>query len=88
MLNSTDNSFHGFASPAEALNYYYHHVLDRIPEGFEYSQEKRLLEWLEGLDKARKPQIDFWDLSSGEGKEHYSLNPSAANRTPPTEIGL
>lgn len=88
MLNSTDNSFHGFASPTEALNYYYHHVLDRIPEGFEYSQEKRLLEWLAGLDKARKFQIESLDLSSGEDKEHCGLNPSAANRTPPTEIGL
>ena len=39
--------FHGFATPKEALDYYYKHELDdRHPEGYEYGCEKRLLEWL------------------------------------------
>ena len=39
--------FHGFESPLAALNYYYEHELNgRHPEGFEYNQERKLLEWL------------------------------------------
>ncbi len=39
--------FHGFQTPVEALNYYYENVLGgRHPDGFEYRQEKALLEWL------------------------------------------
>ena len=47
--NETENTFHGFSSPTEALNFYYEHILGgRHPEGFEYKQEKALLEWLAG----------------------------------------
>lgn len=42
-----EGTFHGFGSPTEALNHYYEHVLGgRHPDGFEYKQEKALLEWL------------------------------------------
>lgn len=44
-------TFHGFETPTEALNFYYEHVLGgRHPDGFEYKQEKRLLEWLAERD--------------------------------------
>ena len=50
-LQKTDKPFHGFASPTEALNYYYENVLGgRHPDGFEYKQEKTLLEWLAERD--------------------------------------
>ena len=42
-----ESLFHGFATPVDALNYYYENVLGgRHPDGFEYRQEKALLEWL------------------------------------------
>lgn len=45
--NESEKPFHGFVSPTDALNYYYEHVLGgRHPDGFEYKQEKALLEWL------------------------------------------
>lgn len=47
--------FHGFASPQEALDYYYLHVLNgRHTDCFEYRQEKKLLEWLFEQDNKRK----------------------------------
>lgn len=47
-----DNGFHGFETPTAALNYYYENVLGgRHPEGFEYNQEKKLLEWLANRPK-------------------------------------
>ena len=47
----SERSFHGFASPVEALNFYYEHQLNgRHPDGFEYRQEKALLEWLAERD--------------------------------------
>ena len=43
--------FHGFDSPVDALNYYYETELcGRHPDGFEYRQEKALLEWLAERD--------------------------------------
>lgn len=45
--NNEGCKFHGFNSPTEALNFYYENVLGgRHPDGFEYKQEKALLEWL------------------------------------------
>ena len=41
------HNFHGFSTPQEALVYYYKHELnDRHTECFEFTQEKKLLEWL------------------------------------------
>lgn len=48
---SQEGGFHGFASPVEALNYYYATELGgRHPDGFEYKQERALLEWLAARD--------------------------------------
>ena len=45
--DTEDCNFHGFKTPTDALNYYYEHKLGgRHPDGFEYRQEKALLEWL------------------------------------------
>jgi hypothetical protein len=50
-LKESEKSFHGFGSPTEALNFYYENVLNgRHPDGFEYKQEKALLEWLAERD--------------------------------------
>lgn len=50
-IDTVGTAFHGFSSPVEALKYYYEHELGgRHPDGFEYRQEKALLEWLAGRD--------------------------------------
>lgn len=56
-------SFHGFASPVEALKHYYKHMLNgRHTDCFEFRQEKALLEWLYERDLKR----------NGNAKVHQS----------------
>lgn len=64
--------FHGFASPKDAILYYYKHELHgRHPEGFEFRQELALLNWLEARDLAKS------DFPAVSGRGQNRLKPRA-----------